>query len=66
MKQHGRARYAIDKALGRFDWQELPDHDIPNHNPGMVDVSDAKQAAAQTNGKQSMPAETKAEAEAEA
>ena len=66
MKQHGRARYAIDKALGRFPWQEWPDHDLPNHNPGMVDVSDAKQAAAQANGKHSTPAETKAEAEAEA
>jgi hypothetical protein len=35
MKQHGRLRYAIDKALHRFPWQDLPRHDIPNHNPGV-------------------------------
>ncbi len=63
MKHHGRVRYPIDKALGRFPWQEWPDSDIPNHNPGtVVDVSDVKQAA-QTNGK---AAETHAPAEAEA
>ena len=65
MKNHGRLRYPIDKALGRFPWQEWPDHDIANHNPGtVVDVSDAP--AAQTNGKHSTPAETRAAAEAEA
>ena len=66
MKNHGRLRYPIDKALGRFPWQEWPDYDIPNHNPGTVDVSDAKQGVAETNGKQSTPAETKAGVEAEA
>lgn len=39
MKQHGRLRYQIDKRLGRFPWADLPDHDIPNHNPGTVDVA---------------------------
>lgn len=52
MKQHGRLRYAIDKALHRFPWQDLPRHDIPNHNPGVdlaayeADVT----AAAEANG----------------
>jgi hypothetical protein len=61
MKNHGRVRYPIDKALNRFGWQDWPDSDLPNHNPGTVDVSDARQAA--SNGK---AAETKAPAEAEA
>jgi predicted amidohydrolase len=65
MKNHGRLRYPIDKALGRFPWQEWPDHDIPNHNPGtVVDVSDAAPAA-QANGNGTSAA-TKAPAEAEA
>lgn len=35
MKQHGRARYHLDKKLGRFPWAtELPETDLPNHNPG--------------------------------
>jgi predicted amidohydrolase len=35
MKQHGKARYLVDRRLGRFPWvTELPDHDIPNYNPG--------------------------------
>jgi predicted amidohydrolase len=66
MKTHGRLRYPIDKALHRFPWQEWPDHDIPNHNPGTLDVSDAKLSGAGTNGKHTTSAETKAAAEAEA
>jgi hypothetical protein len=35
MKQHGRARYHLDKKLGRFPWAtELPETDLPNYNPG--------------------------------
>ena len=33
MKNHGRARYALDKAMGRFDWQEWPDRP-PQPQPG--------------------------------
>jgi hypothetical protein len=66
MKQHGRARYAIDKALGRFDWQELPDHDIPNHNPGTLDLTAAEPTSAQANGKHATPSEAKTGAGAEA
>jgi hypothetical protein len=61
MKNHGRVRYPIDKALNRFGWQDWPDYDLPNHNPGTVDVSDAPRAS--SNGK---AAETKTPAEAEA
>jgi predicted amidohydrolase len=32
MKNHGRVRYALDKRQGRFPWQDLPAHDIPNYN----------------------------------
>ena len=50
MKNHGRVRYPIDKAMNRFGWQQLPDADIPNHNPGeVVDVTDAGQSS-KTNG----------------
>jgi ketopantoate reductase len=62
MKNHGRARYAIDKALGRFDWQELPDTDLPNHNPGTVDLTAAEPTSAQANGSHGADVETKAEA----
>lgn len=41
MKQHGRARYHLDKKLGRFPWTtELPETDIPNYNPGTLRPSE--------------------------
>ena len=60
MKNHGRLRYPIDKAMGRFPWQEWPDSDIPNHNPG-TDVVDVR-----SNGQHTTAAETKTEVQAEA
>jgi predicted amidohydrolase len=67
MKNHGRLRYPIDKAMGRFSWQDLPDHDIPNHNPGaLVDVSDTAPAAQSNGNRKQAAAASKAPAEAEA
>ena len=45
MKQHGRLRYKLDKALHRFPWQDLPRHDIANHNPATIDLAAFEAAA---------------------
>ena len=59
MKWHGIARYKLAKAAHRFEWQKLPESDLPAYNAGTRPTGDTAVDLTKIDG-EAQPVESRA------